>query len=370
MNLLTLIRPAAVVAVLLSFSAAQAQEHSGNFAHIRFPDEVKYVAVNKHHIYVGNLGNIWIADPATWKYDELLHLDNILTTNVQGLAAKGDDAYTYIGGKGVFRLGTAKGTNKRVRPRDESFVRNFEEAYNGMNIDPTGQYLVLYGRNENAAVFKIHPDMTPIVRYDNYVSDAYWLGNALWSACLNKVVLNTRKGKSLDNQDFINYGDNDQSGMIKFRIEGKDPLPNMGETDIQVMGSGELQRLIYNKQNGDLLLCLSSFGSNGKTEIFKMTGAAAMPVADFNGFFNNFAAYGSKIIASSGSGFVEVKYGTKATDFIASPAPIVTDLTEPVLWRGQKPGKFRIAVCSYMDFDDAGNLWIAKDRDLFVRFKK
>lgn len=370
MNRLTHPRLTMAIIAVLSVSAALSQERTKQFAHIGYPDEVKYVAVNDNHIYTGNLANIWIADRATLKPDELLHLDNIFTINVQGIAAKSDDAYTYICGKGIFKLGTAKGTSHVVRHRDDKFVRNYEEAYSAMSIDPSGEYLLLYGQNENAAVFKIHPDMTPVVRYDNYVTDAHWLGDALWAACLNEVVLNTRKGKSQDNQDFINYGDNDQTGMIKFRIGGKDPLPNMGETDIQVFGSGELKRLIYNKKNGDLLLCLSTFGGDGSSQIFKLTGAVALPVAEFKGYCNNFAAYGQKIIGQSGSGFVEVSYGTKLSDATPTPAPIVTDIPKPKLWSGAKPGNYEITGCTYMDFDDDGNLWIANNRDLFVKFKQ
>ena len=212
--------------------------------------------------------------------------------------------------------------------------------------------------------------MTPIVRYDNHVSDAYWLGDALWAACLDKVVLNNRKGKSLDNQDFINYGENDQTGMIKFRIEGKDPLPNMGETDRQVFGSGELIRLIYNKGNGDLLLCLSTFCHNENTQIFKLTPSEALPIAEFKGYYGDFAAFGSKIIARTGSGFVEVKYGTQLSDAVPAPSPIVTDLRKPVLWKGHKPDMYKINGSSYMDFDESGNLWIAYGRDIFVKFKR
>lgn len=363
-------RAVLTVVALFSVSLVQAQEKSQKFAHISFPDEVKYVAVNDNHIYTGNLSTIWIANPRTLEFDELLHLDNIFTHNVQGIAAKGNEAYTYICGAGIYKLGTEKGTSKIVCRRDEKFVRNYEEAYSAMSIDPLGEHLLLYGQNENAVVFKIHPEMTPIVRYDNHVSDAYWLGDALWAACLDKVVLNNRKGKSLDNQDFINYGENDQTGMIKFRIEGKDPLPNMGETDRQVFGSGELIRLIYNKGNGDLLLCLSTFGHNENTQIFKLTPSEALPIAEFKGYYGDFAAFGSKIIARTGSGFVEVKYGTQLSDAVPAPSPIVTDLRKPVLWKGHKPDMYKINGSSYMDFDESGNLWIAYGRDIFVKFKQ
>ena len=160
------------VVALFSVSLVQAQEKSQKFAHISFPDEVKYVAVNDNHIYTGNLSTIWIANPRTLEFDELLHLDNIFTHNVQGIAAKGNEAYTYICGAGIYKLGTEKGTSKIVCRRDEKFVRNYEEAYSAMSIDPLGEHLLLYGQNENAVVFKIHPEMTPIVRYDNHVSDA------------------------------------------------------------------------------------------------------------------------------------------------------------------------------------------------------
>ena len=130
----------------------------------------------------------------------------------------------------------------------------------------------------------------------------------------------------------------------------------MGETDRQVFGSGELIRLIYNKGNGDLLLCLSTFCHNENTQIFKLTPSEALPIAEFKGYYGDFAAFGSKIIARTGSGFVEVKYGTQ--------------LSDAVLWKGHKPDMYKINGSSYMDFDESGNLWIAYGRDIFVKFKR
>lgn len=234
-----------------------------------------------------------------------------------------------------------------------------------MNIDPTGEYLVLYGFNENAVVFQIHPLMTPVIRYDNNVSDAHVADRALWASCPNMVVYNTRLGKSMDNRDFIFTGDNDQTGMTKFRVSmTNDPLPNMGENEKQVGGAGEIQRLILNKQTGDILMCTSTFGGKAQSQVYKMTPTEALLVAEFPGSYGDFAAYGTRIIAKDGGGFFEAKYGDRLLE--AKTTPIVTDIRKKPLWKGDKPDFYRISGSHLMDFDEAGNLMTAQGRDFWI----
>ena len=358
-----------LVALLTTLPGAEAQQVSKKFAHVAMPDEITRVTHNAHESFAGNSRKIWRIDTRTWTADSAAFLNpNKVFTTIQGMAGHGENLYFYVNGDGVYRLG-AKGTKPQiVRSAGKDFCKNIEEAYSAMNVDPTGGFLVLYGQNENAVVFDIARGMQPVVVYNDYVPDAYWLGNSLWAGCLDKVVLNKRSGRSLDNNDFINYGENDQHGLTKFYVTSDPVVPEMGETRRFIQAHGEVKRLLYNKANGDLLLCTSSFGSNARTQILKMTETGASPVAEINGSFEDFAAYGTKIVARGGRGFVEFSYGDKLTS--AEANPIVTDIMKPKMWKGQTPEPYEIYGCAFMDFDSKGNLWIAYGKDLFVKFRQ
>lgn len=351
-----------VLALWCIYVAANAQEFSQKFAHVSIPEEIEAITWNDEAPYVSSMYGIWRIDTKTWHADSVAHLKaNNPFITVQGIAGVGNNLYFYINGDGIYRL-QSKGLHPLlIRPSSKDFTKNIEEAYSAMNVDPTGQYLLLYGKNENVAVFDIASDMKPVVVFNDYVMDAYWVSNNLWAGCLDKVVLNRRTGRSTNNEDFL--GKEDQRGMTKFYVGEMPKNTDNGETRISIGAGGEIQRLIYNKKNGDLLLCVSSMN---KTNIYKMTPEAALPVASFNGWYGDFAAFGDDIIARTGSGFVEVKYGDKLTD--VNPHPIVTDIFEPPMWKGQKPRPYKITGSFVMDFDKNGNLWIAKNRDLFVKF--
>ncbi|MDO5395642.1 MAG: hypothetical protein Q4F07_06730 [Bacteroidales bacterium] len=355
-----------LIFAISAYSVSYAQQSSENFAHISLPAEIKYLTWNNSGPYVGNHAGIWKIDTKTWTPDSAVALkSNNPFKTIQGIAGRENDLYFYINGEGVYRMQSKGMKPLLVRPRSEDFVKNLEEAYSSMGTDPTGQYLLLYGQNENAVVFDIFRDMSPVAVFNDYVMDAYWIGNNLWAGCLDKVVLNSRTGKSINNEDFI--GLEDQSGMTKFYVGEITKIPENGEKRIQVNGGGDIVRLIYNKKNGDLLLCLSSWADN-KSSVYRMTPDAALPVATFNGAYGDFAAYGDKIVARTGRGFVEISYGDKLTD--VEPKLIITDILRPKLWKGDKPSPYEIIGSSILDFDKDGNLWIASGRDLFVKFNK
>ncbi len=357
------------LSVLLIPFSLQAQESSKKFAHVRLPAEISHVTQNAHEAFAGNSKNIWRIDTKTWKAESAFSISSDKwSADIQGMAGHGEGLWFYVSGEGIHRLGS-KGTKPQlVRPRNDDFIRNIEEAYSGMNIDPTGRCLLLYGKNENAAVFDIANGMKPVVVFNDFVRDAYWLGNMLWAGCPDKLVLNKRTGRSMENNDFIEYGDNDQHGMVKFYVSKEPVVPKMGEQRVNINASGEMQRLIYNKANGDLLLCVSSIESGSKTQIYKMAESGGALIAEFNGYYGDFAAYGQKIIAMSGGGFVEVNYGSNSADL--KPKPMTTDILKPKAWSGQKPQPYEIGGSDVVDFDNNGNLWIAYGRDLFVRFRQ
>lgn len=355
-----------VLSIILAGVAMQAQEKSAKFAHIRFPSEVYYVDFNDDYGFVGNPLTIWRFNPKDLSFDEIVDIHGRgWFTQIQGMAARGNNMYFYINGEGIYRVANGQ-KPQLVRPREDRFVKNYEEAYSQMSIDPSGLYLLLYGSNENAAVFSILENMTPIVAFNDHVMDAYWLNDCLWAGCVDKVVINRRRGKSMNNEDFMYYDTNDQKGMTKFWVADKGSIPNFGEQDLPVPGSGDIQRLIYNKANGDVLLCLSS--SEG-SDIFKITHTEAIPVAKLNvPYLNDFAAYGNKIIAVTGGGFVEATY-PKVEPQDLKPEPIRTDILQPKLYEGHRPDPFSIYSSKFLDYDKDGNLWISNGNDLFVRYK-
>lgn len=140
----------------------------------------------------------------------------------------------------------------------------------------------------------------------------------------------------------------------------------MGEIEMSIGDPGELVRLLYNKSNGDLLLCTSSFANN-TSNIYKITANGADHVATLKGNYRDFAAYGNKIVACDG-GFVEGSYGNKTLQDLKA-AKMITDIQKPLLWKGAKPEPYEIWGCNFMDFDGDGNLWIISNRDLFVKYK-
>lgn len=334
------------------------------FAHVSLPEEIDYVAWSDDGPYAASFYSIWKIDTSTWTPDSVAALKsrNPFKT-IQGITGCGKDLYFYVNGDGIYRLQSKGLKPLLVRPRNEKFLKHIEEAYSQMGTDPTGQYLLLYGKNENAVVFDIARSVSPIVVFNDYVIDAYWIGNTLWTGCLDKVVVNRRTGKSSNNEDFI--GLEDQSGMTKFYLRELPKIPENGETRIVIDAPGDIERLIYNKKNGDLLLCVSSWNV---TNIYKITHNAALPVASLDGIYGDFAAYGDKIIARTGNGFVEFSYGDNIIN--PDPKPIVTDIMRPKAWKGDKPRPYTISGSKLMDFDNDGNLWIAYGRDLFVRFNK
>lgn len=354
-----------LIIVLLSVcTTVNAQQASQKFAHVSLPDEVKHLTWNEKGPYAGTDRGIWKIDTQKWTPDSmaLLKSNNYFKT-IQGIAGSGKDLYFYVNGDGVYRLQPKGQKPLMVRPRNEKFLKNYEEAYSAMGTDPTGQYLLLYGQNENAVVFDILKDVSPVVVFNDYVMDAYWLNNKLWAGCVNKVVINKRTGKSENNEDFMAMPD--QTGMTKFYVGKETKIPENGEKRIIIDDGGDIIRLIYNMKNGDVLLCLSSM--NGSS-IYKITEDAALPVAKFNGYYTNFAAYGEKIVAQTGGGFIEAKYGDDLKDLKAKP--IVTDVLRPKTWKGAKPQPYEIYSSRILDFDKDGNLWISSGRDLFVKFNK
>lgn len=350
--------------------ALQAQEKSSRFAHIKLPGEGDAVAVTPRNAFVKGGAKLWRIDTDKGSVEQIVDVsDKGWFTQVQGVASKGENLYYYVNGEGIYSLPIDGNTPTLVRPRSDEFVRNYEEAYSSMNVDPTGRYLLLYGWNENVAVFDILNDMKPICAYNDYVKDAYWQDNKLWAAALDKVVINTRQGRSMDNQDFINYGSNDQHGMTKIYLKNDNILPNMGEVEVSLGDSGELIRLIHNKGNGDLLLCTSTFSvSEPVTTVYKLNGLSATPVAKFKAYTRDIAAHNNKIVAQTGRGFLETTYGA-IEDGEVKGVPIVTDLIKPRLWSGAKEEPYKIENARFMEYDKDGNLWIIDGQDLFVMYK-
>lgn len=345
---------------------AYSQEKSNKFAHIKLPDELKAVKVTPRYAFAHSNNKIWRIDRDKLTFEEIANIDGKgWFTEIQGIAADAKNLYYYVNGEGIYSIPIEGNTSTLVRPKG-GFTRNYEEAYSSMDIDPSGRYLLLYGWHENAAVFDILNDMNPICAYNDYVKDAHWLNNKLWAGTLDKVVLNNRKGKSMDNQDFIYYGSNDQHDMTKIYLNKDNILPNMGEIEMSIGDPGELKRLLYNKSNGDLLLCTSSFANN-TSNIYKITETGAEHVATLTGSYNDFAAYGNKLVACGG-GFVEGTYGNKTIQELTT-TEMETDIQRPKLWEGAKPEPYKIWTSNFMDFDKDGNLWIASNRDLFVKFK-
>lgn len=358
---------AAVLFLICVPQTAYSQEKTQKFAHIQFPDELKAVKVTPRYAFAHSNNKIWRIDRDKLTFEEIAKIEGKgWFTQIQGITADANNLYYYVNGEGIYSIPLEGTTSTLVRPKSSSFTRKHEEDYSSMDIDPTGRYLLLYGWHENVAVFDIHNDMKPICAYNDYVHDAYWLNNMLWCGTLDKVVINNRKGKSMDNQDFINYGTNDQHDITKIYLQKNNILPNMGEIEMSIGDPGELIRLLYNKSNGDLLLCTSSF-ANKTSNIYKISTTGAEHVATLNDTFSNFAAYGNKIVAYTG-GFVEGTYGDKTPQELKSAA-IITDIQKPLLWKGATPEPYEIWNCNFMDFDKDGNLWITYNRDLFVKYK-
>lgn len=371
----TLLCVIVAIASIGSANMVRAQEKSANFAHVSFPDEVKAVAVNPHNAFARGYTKLWRINTDNWTIEQIDDVrDKGWSTQIQGVATDNDNVYYYVNGEGIYQMPVDGNSAKIVTPASDEFKRNYEEAYSAMNIDPTGRFLLLYGFNENAAMFDLKNGVKPVSAYNDYVSDAYWLNNMLWAAALDKVVINTREGRSMDNQDFIYYGSNDQHGITKIFLNNENILPNMGEVEMSLGDSGELVRLIYNKANGDLLLCTGSF-TGGTTKVYKLTADKAEtpkvePVAEFKKQTKNIAAYGNKIFAYAPyEGLTEVEYGTTFATPVKTE-PIITDIMKPAAWSGAKPEPYKIKNITFMDFDNDGNLWLVNDRDLFVCFKK
>lgn len=358
-----------VIAVCLFFicvpQIAYPQEKTQKFAHLQFPDEIKAVKVTPRYAFAHSNNKIWRIDRDKLTIEEIAKIEGkSWNTQIQGIAADNNNLYYYVNGEGIYSIPLEGTTSTLVRPKSDTFTHKIEEDYESMDIDPSGKYLLLYGRHENVAVFDILNDMNPICAYKDFIYDAHWLNNMLWCGTWGKVVVNNRKGKSLDNQDFINYDTNDQHGITKIYLQKDNILPNMGEIEMSIGDPGELKRLLYNKSNGDLLLCTSSFD---KSNIYKISTTGAEHVATINDSFSDFAAYGNKIVACGG-GFVEGTYGDKTPQELKRAA-IITDIQKPLLWKGATPKPYEIWRCNFMDFDKDGNLWIISNRDLFVKYK-
>lgn len=296
--------------------------------------------------------------------------DNWFAT-IQAMTTRGNDVYWYVYDKGIYHLKADGKEPQLIVSKGEIPTAHYEEAYDSMNIDPTGNFVVLYGWKENAVVIDILNGYKPISAFNDYVRDAYQIDGKLWAGGIdNKVVINTRKGKSMNNQDFINYGSNDQTGMTKIYVSSSSGLPNMGEQDVHVSAPGEMKRLIYNKGNGDLLMCVSENG--GPTTIFKINDGEPVVVAQVKNGFDDFAAMNEKIFARSGYQYAEIPYGAKLTTEL-NPQAIKTDLMKPKTWEGQKPEVFEVSGNKFMDYDKDGNLWLVGgswgNKDLFVIFK-
>jgi len=343
-----------------------AQEHSKKFAHIKFPEEIDMVAPTAHNAFAKGYHAVYRINTTDWTIETVADLSSKSPfTAVQALTARGEDVYWYVYGEGIYHMKWDGKVPKLVLSKGEVPSAHQEEDYSSMNIDPTGNYLVLYGWRENAAVFDIHNGMKPVVAFNDYTRDAYWIDGRLWTGCIdNKVVINSRKDKSRNNQDFI--GD-DQTGMIKIYVNNPKVLPNMGEVEQSLDESGELVRFIYNKGNGDLLMCISD---RDATKIYKINSNPEV-VAQVAGEYHDFTALSNKIFARQSYEFVEIPYGsTKATEL--QPQKIKTDILKPKLWPEQKPDPYEISGCNFMDYDEKGNLWIITGnwgfKELFVIF--
>lgn len=359
-----------VVSLICFALPAMAQEHSQKFAHIQFPEEIKVAVPNIHNAFAQAFQKVYRINTVDWTFEEVYDIsDKGPFKNIQALTTAGDNVYWYVGGEGIYRMAWDGKEQTLVRPASKDFKKNIEEAYSGMNIDPTGQYLLLYGKNENVAVFDIHALMKPVVAFNDFVNDAFWINNKLYAGCLDKVVINTRKGRSIDNQDFIFYGDNDQTGMTKIHARSRDNLPNMGQEDVTLdEGGGDMIQLIYNKVNGDVLMCVES-SYRGPTRIYRVNGGHPLLVAELEDTYQHFAAYGDKIIAATGYDFTETQYGSRLPNSVKSKK-IKTDLIPAPKWPGHKPEPLEIDGAHYMDYDKDGNLWIVKGRNLYVIFNQ
>jgi len=346
-----------------------AQEKSDKFAHIKFPEEIDAVAHTAHNTFAKGSRAVYRINTSDWSIDKVFDIsDKSPFTTVQALAAHGEDVYWYVNGEGIYHITWNGNEPKLCAPRNANTCAHYEEDYGAMNIDPTGRYLVLYGWRENAAVFDITNGMTPVAVFNDYTRNAYFIDGKLWVGCIdNKVVINSRKGKSINNQDFIYYGDNDQTDMTKIYVNNPKILPNMGEVEKSLDLSGELVRLVYNQGNGDLLMCIS--GRDG-TYIYKINDTPEL-VVQLSGEYSNFTALNSKIFAYHGLGFVEIPSGsTTATEL--KPHKIVTDILKPKMWPKHNPDPYEISNCNFMEYDKDGNLWIISSnwgfKDLFVIF--
>lgn len=361
-----------ILSLLIFGSSMSAQEKSARFVHIKLPSEPKAVVGDMRHAFVNDGKKVWRIDTDNWTLEEIAEVsaDNWFT-QIQAITSDANNVYYYVNGQGIYSIPVDGKTSTLIRPISEKkFTRNIEEAYDAMNIDPTGHYLLLYGWKENVAVFDINNNMEPVSVFNDYVKDAYWLDNKLWTATLDKVVINNRRGRSMNNQDFIYYGDNDQHDMTKIYLNKGNILPNMGELEMSIGDDGEVARLLYNKANGDLLLCTSKWPN--KSTVYKITSTGAVPVAELPEDCRDFAVYGNKIVGV-GRAFIETTYGT-SNENNPEFKPIVTDLVPAPSWKGHKPDPLTIHEARYMDFDKDGNLWILTSVgmggwDLFVMFK-
>lgn len=349
-----------------------AGEQSKKFAHIRFPKEINAVAQTSHNAFAKGDREVYRINKSDWSIEKVFDLDGkSLFTQVQTLAANGEDVYWYVNGEGIYHM-PWNGTAPTLKlPKSDSWCAHNEEMYGRMNIDPTGRYLVLFGWKENAVVFDIAQGLKPVASFNDYVRDAYWIADNLWAGCIDdKVVINSRKGKSINNQDFIKYGTNDQTGMFKLYVSNPKILPNMGEVEQSLDEAGELVRFLYNKGNGDLLMCVSSrYG----TKIFKVNNYSNPEIIVHTAEeFHDFTALNNKIFARQAYKFAEIPYGaTTATDL--NLHKIQTDILKPKAWPGDKPKPYVIDSSNFMEYDKDGNLWIIADnwgfKELFVIFK-
>lgn len=356
-----------ILSLLIFGSSMYGQEKSARFAHFRIPSEPKGMSGDMRHAFVHDGKKVWRINTGNWTLEEIAAVsDDNWFTQIQGITSDDKNVYYYVNGQGMYSIPVNGNASTLIRSKSKDFTRNHEESYDAMNIDPSGQYLLLYGWRENAAVFAINSDMAPICVFNDYVKDAYWLDNKLYAATLDKVVINNRKGRSMNNQDFIYYEDNDQHDMTKIYLNKGNILPNMGEVEMSIGDDGEVIRMIYNKVNGDLLLCTSNWAAD-KSTIYKITSAGAIQVAQIPTRCNNFAAYGNRIVGWDGA-LVETSYGA-TLEQKPEKNTIVTDLVPAPAYPGHKPDPLTISLTQHMDFDKDGNLWILTTKDLFVIFK-
>lgn len=351
-----------------SFAASAQNGQTPKYAVISLPSEIEHVAVDDENLYVNTGEEIWEVKLKTAAPKVLFKLTNAgWMTRIQAMGACHDKLIFYVNGKGLYYKTISETEPHLMTTGEVKFKRNYEEAYSDINVADGGTHMTLFGGNENAVVFSL-PRLSPIAVFNEWTYDAYYDGGALWARVPNMVVINERKGESLNNYDCIYYGKNDQHNMTKLYYEEKPNSPgvNFGENEHFLALNGEPVALVQNKVSGHFLLGMSSWGQEGSS-IYRIDRIGTKTLLNHfpNTLIGDFAVHGDNLVIKSGGGFFFTKTNAVQKEEVKFK-PLVTNIMMPPAWKGHKPDPYKTYGGKTLRYDKHGNLWIIDDRTVFV----